>query len=646
MATTTLYVNTDIVGGTGSGDSPVNAASSFITLFNASGQTIGVGDVLEFDCTGTTQETYAGARLDLLALGYTGAGLLRIKGYTTTPWIWDATTYSLLDTSTDYLFQTLSAVDLEFVGWQVSLTGGASSDGYWGMFVDTTNTGFGDRTSSSVDMKGCFVDHVVGDDPPNAVFECRGDGNITSPIRYNFTDTTFSGEIQDIVNSNDYTGDLRLRVERCTIEYMERMVIWSGGSIAKENCQVIDTSIGESVLNDPGPKSHSADYACYFNCAFMTGAIASGTNLVKVENTFTPAKINTYYVDPANKNFNFIASSPLDGTGSTGNNIGSCQVDQTDSSSPFSFVSLYEKGTTTNTQITVGVAPSETCDFRVVIVNTGAPAPTTAQALLGHDSTGSAAVGDSGLIAGSTEFVEVDFVATGLDSGTTYDFYLVMEDGSSNAHVFDVLTISTTGVDGVAPVISNITATSITPTTLDFNFNINEAGDYRYIVSADGVAVPTFAQVIAGNDGSGSAAFQAGALVTGHSAGGFTHSITGLTQLTTYDFYVVARDAIPNESLVYLLEVTSGTAGGRFTGILRDWNTDVLDVSDPEIQLFASTVLGGAPVNPVVFTFATDAAGAYNIVLPEATPGVQYWVQKKSPDNRISTLNRQTAQAI
>ena len=109
-------------------------------------------------------------------------------------------------------------------------------------------------------------------------------------------------------------------------------------------------------------------------------------------------------------------------------------------------------------------------------------------------------------------------------------------------------TVSTgVGVDITPPVttafypkIENIRSTSV-----DLISNINEAGKTYFVVTPATEAAPTPAQVKAGNNAAGTAAFKSGNL-TNAVAADVTATITGLAPLTAYNIYTVSEDAIPN----------------------------------------------------------------------------------------------------
>lgn len=124
----------------------------------------------------------------------------------------------------------------------------------------------------------------------------------------------------------------------------------------------------------------------------------------------------------------------------------------------------------------------------------------------------------------------------------------------------DGIRIATTWADAVTAAFSTVDNTpptfsagfpklnNINATQADLEVNLNEAGKAYYVVVPDGATAPTVAEVVAG------ASYGTVTLVTNGSfdvtAGGGTYSttISGLTDKTNYDIYVVAEDdeTIPN----------------------------------------------------------------------------------------------------
>ena len=80
-------------------------------------------------------------------------------------------------------------------------------------------------------------------------------------------------------------------------------------------------------------------------------------------------------------------------------------------------------------------------------------------------------------------------------------------------------------------------------TAIDLLTNIDEAGtSYYVLIPATGTAPTTAAQIMAGTDGNGIAAFKSGSMANTANTNAVAN-ITGLTALTNYNIYVVAKDA-------------------------------------------------------------------------------------------------------
>ncbi|GGG91284.1 hypothetical protein GCM10011416_04860 [Polaribacter pacificus] len=98
--------------------------------------------------------------------------------------------------------------------------------------------------------------------------------------------------------------------------------------------------------------------------------------------------------------------------------------------------------------------------------------------------------------------------------------------------------------DIIAPVFetSKPATASITTTGFTLETDIDEAGTIYYVVLADGATAPTAAEVKAGTGNGGASVVASGNTTV--TSGGFTHnfSVTGLTEGTAYDVYVVAQD--------------------------------------------------------------------------------------------------------
>lgn len=95
------------------------------------------------------------------------------------------------------------------------------------------------------------------------------------------------------------------------------------------------------------------------------------------------------------------------------------------------------------------------------------------------------------------------------------------------------------GADTTPPTFS--VAPAVTPSSSGgtATATIDETGDIFYVVVADGASAPSSAQVLAGQNASGSAALAAGSDTAGTV---LSDVFTGLSASTAYDAYFVARD--------------------------------------------------------------------------------------------------------
>jgi methionine-rich copper-binding protein CopC len=107
-------------------------------------------------------------------------------------------------------------------------------------------------------------------------------------------------------------------------------------------------------------------------------------------------------------------------------------------------------------------------------------------------------------------------------------------------------TINAAATDTMAPVLSDIESSNVTLTTATLSATSDEAGTMYYVVTTSSTA-PSAAQVIAGQDHTGAAAFKSGSgAATADTAKDF--NVTGLAAGTQYYVYFAAVDASNNAS--------------------------------------------------------------------------------------------------
>lgn len=286
-------------------------------------------------------------------------------------------------------------------------------------------------------------------------------------------------------------------------------------------------------------------------------------------------------------------------------------------------------GSVVRTTATFLVNINETGTAYFVLVPNGAPAPSSFQVSLGQDasSTPAAFSGNSAVAAN----VEDTLVASGLNSLTTYDAYIVAKDAFNNLQDTPVKLTFTSG-DGIAP------------TVVSFNPQDNGTG-----VGLSNNLVITFGEIV--NKGSGNitiakssdmSVFEAISVGSANVTGNGTATITinpSATFASETGYYVL----IANTCFV-------DTAGNQYAGITANttWNFTTVDVltetptlsapgnggnvddtfnidfSLPEAALSGSVKMtfsqsGGAsdPNSPHVITFiaAYETAGSHSTVL-------------------------------
>ncbi|WP_298541495.1 T9SS type A sorting domain-containing protein [uncultured Aquimarina sp.] len=135
----------------------------------------------------------------------------------------------------------------------------------------------------------------------------------------------------------------------------------------------------------------------------------------------------------------------------------------------------------------------------------------------------------------------------GLSPATSYDFTVVAKDAAGNESAASAaITVTTEAPDTEAPTApANLTASNTTSgqTTLSWDASTDNVGVAEYDVLQDGVVVATVSDT--------------------------TAVISGLTEETTYEFTVIAKDAAGNESVASApLSVTTPAASGCLGGVV------------------------------------------------------------------------------
>ena len=154
----------------------------------------------------------------------------------------------------------------------------------------------------------------------------------------------------------------------------------------------------------------------------------------------------------------------------------------------------------------------------------------------------------------------------------------------------------------VAPAVSSVTASGFTPTA-----SIDEGGTIYYVVVADGATAPSVAQVMAGQDSTGSAALASAssAVATSPYTSSFS-AITSLSANTGYDVYFVAKDdeSTPNaQTSVTKIDVTTSDTTAPTL------SSAAISSSGTSLVITASEALDTSSVPATSsFTVATDGS--------------------------------------
>ena len=179
-----------------------------------------------------------------------------------------------------------------------------------------------------------------------------------------------------------------------------------------------------------------------------------------------------------------------------------------------------------------------------VVLQDGAAAPSTDQIIAGTNSANAAAIASgSGTLSAYTTWTGT--INSGLTADTPFDVWVVAVDArdpvnkQSAGSKVDV----TTGPDVTPPVFTYARTSAVGDYEVTLEAVTDESGTVYWIVQGDTVAVPSAAQIKAGQDGSGG-----GALVSGSWAavGAVESSASltkpdGLTPSTAYKAYFVAE---------------------------------------------------------------------------------------------------------
>jgi len=194
------------------------------------------------------------------------------------------------------------------------------------------------------------------------------------------------------------------------------------------------------------------------------------------------------------------------------------------------------------------------------------------------------------------------------------------------------------GGDTTAPTLSSGVGTSTGTTTATVGATTNEANGTMYAVVTASATAPSAAQVIAGQDNTGSAAVWSGNQAIS-STGAKTFSATGLTASTTYYPYIVHRDAASNTSTVLSgPSFTTSAAGdttpptltsptGTQTGSSTATGTVVTDEGNGTLYALASvnSTETAATVKASGLTQAISSTGTKTVNFTGLSPSTTYY---------------------
>ena len=305
-----------------------------------------------------------------------------------------------------------------------------------------------------------------------------------------------------------------------------------------------------------------------------------------------------------------------------------------------------------DTSFSVSLTSSETGTYRIVLLEDGSTAPTAGEVRAGTGSAGATPLYDSAFqsMTASTPLI---LPVTGLIEGTAYDMYVVLVDATSNDFLSPKVDISTTGTTPVditppgftvAPVVSLETISSGR-----VSFTPDEDGAFRaiFIPNLSG-SEPNVDQVLAGTDALGASVAISTPLTVMVAGEPYNLDFTNLDDNIPYSVYVALIDSVNLKTLstvavLTTLEDTSSPATAKFTGVLKDWDTDALAASVTGLQITATATFGGDVIDSPI-TFSTDASGAFSVEYPGVDIGTVYFCAITNSDTSITELHKITAE--
>ncbi len=202
-----------------------------------------------------------------------------------------------------------------------------------------------------------------------------------------------------------------------------------------------------------------------------------------------------------------------------------------------------------STSATVAAVIDENGSIYAVVVASGSAAPTADEVKSGSNYGSTIVVSFVKSSSNSTSF---SLSLTGLTGATAYDVYVVAGDDEASPNLtspekFSITTLSADSqswTDGKLPYVNN---SEVVSTIIKAYLSVTKVGKMYGVVVASGAAVPSAAQVKAGQDGSGTAlaaTFAKNYSITSSGIDTYKYlTFTGLTAQTTYDLYFTADNA-------------------------------------------------------------------------------------------------------
>ena len=230
----------------------------------------------------------------------------------------------------------------------------------------------------------------------------------------------------------------------------------------------------------------------------------------------------------------------------------------------------------------------------------------------------------------STVYVRYNPTIVGASSGNI----TVSSTGATSVNIG----LTGTGVAGdVTPPVTTASypkTSNATITSVDLINNINEAGTTYYVLLPSGSTAPTPAQVKAGLNATGTAAFKSGSFANAANVEA-SATVTGLTAGTTYTFYAVAQDVAGNlQTTVATVDATTanpplvsapiiisqyyeGTSVNKWIE-LTNLSNEAINTASPQLKLALYNISGdggtinisGAPSQIVNLNFTIPARGS------------------------------------